>query len=142
MDAIVVYRSNPESLQKVLGLLRKEGFNPTTLEDPGTEANLYGAGRASYLISIAVPGDEAAGAESVLRKWDKTRRSDVDKMTGELAGPFIFSVMAVGVLAVVLFALGILWDAVAMLFVAWIAFFALAANAEKMKLKMKGPKRR
>ena len=142
MDVVVVYKANPESLQKVRGLLRKEGFSPTTLENPGSGANLHGAGRATYLISIAVPRSEAADAESILRKWDKARQSEVSEMTGKLAGPFIFSVMAVGMLALVLLLTGILWDAVALLAVAWIAVFALAANAEKIKLKAKGPKGR
>jgi hypothetical protein len=142
VDVVVVYRANPESLQKVLGLLRKEGFNPTTLENPGSADALHGGGRATYVISVAVPRSEAAGAESILRKWDKARQSEVNKMTGKLAGPFLFSVMDVGVLALVLLLLGILWDAVALLAVAWITVFALAANAEKIKLKTKGSKRR
>ena len=142
MDVVVVYKANSESLQKVLGLLRKEGFSPTTLENPGSGENLHGAGRATYVISIAVPRSEARGAASVLRKWDKARQSEVNEMTGKLAGPLILSFTATGVLAIVLLLLGILWDTVAVLPVAWIAIFALAANAEKIKLKAKGPKRR
>ena len=142
MDSVVVYKANPESLQKVLGLLRKEGFSPTTLENPGSGANLHGAGRATYLISIAVPRSQAAGAESVLKKWDKARQSEVNQMTGTLAGPLIFSAMVVAVLAIVLLLFGILLDAVALLPVVWIVVFALAANAGKIKLKAKGPKRR
>ena len=142
MDSVVVYKANPESLQKVLGLLRKEGFSPTTLENPGSGANLHGAGRATYLISIAVPRSQAAGAESVLKKWGKARQSEVNQMTGTLAGPLIFSAMVVAVLAIVLLLFGILLDAVALLPVVWIVVFALAANAGKIKLKAKGPKRR
>ena len=142
MDVVVVYKANPESLQKVLGLLRKEGFSPTTLENPGSADSLHGGGRASYVISIAVPRSEARRATSVLRKWDDAHQSEVNEMTGKLAGPFILSFTATGVLAIVLLLLGILWDTVAVLPVAWIAIFALAANAEKIKLKAKSPKRR
>ncbi|MEA3226357.1 MAG: hypothetical protein U9Q07_10440 [Planctomycetota bacterium] len=142
MDAVVVYKANPESLQKVLGFLRKEGFSPTTLENPGSGASLHGAGRASYLVSIAVPRSEAAGAESVLRKWDKARQSEVSEMTGKLAGPFVFSVIVVAVLAIVFLLFGILLDAVALLPVAWIVVFALAANAAKIKLKTRRCERR
>ncbi len=67
MNMVVVYKTNPESVQAVLGLLRKEGFNPTTLENPSTAAVLSGAGHATYLISITVPSEEAKGAKSVLR---------------------------------------------------------------------------
>ena len=142
MDAVVVYKSNPESLQKVLELLRKEGFSPATVENPGIEANLYGAGRASYLISITVPRSEAAGAKSVLRRWDKARQSNVNEMTGRLAGPFIFSIIVACVIALILFVSGILWDAVALVFVAWIVVFALAANADRIKLKVRRSKGR
>ncbi|MHC4680527.1 MAG: hypothetical protein ACYTEK_17720 [Planctomycetota bacterium] len=64
MDIVVVYEANPESLPAVLGLLRKEGFNPTTLENPSAAAALSGCGKASYLICVAVPSDEASGAKS------------------------------------------------------------------------------
>ncbi len=138
----MVYRANPESLQKVLGLLRKEGFSPTTLENPGSGANLHGAGRATYLISIAVPRSEAAGAESILRKWDKARQSEVNEMTGKLAGPFILSTMIAAALAVILLLLRILGDAVALLPVAWIVLFALLANVDRIKLKAWRPNRR
>ncbi|MHC4168253.1 MAG: hypothetical protein ACYSWQ_14955 [Planctomycetota bacterium] len=142
MDAVVVYKTNPESLQKVLGLLRKEGFSPTTLENPASGATLHGAGRATYLISVAVPRSEAAGAASVLRKWDKARQSEVSEMTGKLGGPFILSVMVVAALAIVLLLFGVLLDAVALLPVVGILVFALAANAGKIKLKTRRCERR
>jgi hypothetical protein len=47
MDSVVVYKANPESVQNVLGLLRKEGFNPATLENPSTPAILGGAGEGT-----------------------------------------------------------------------------------------------
>ena len=142
VDVVVVYKANPESLQKVLGLLRKEGISPTTLESPASGATMHGAGRATYLISIAVPRSEAAGAASVLRKWDKVRQSEVSEMTGKLAGPFILSAMVVAVLAIVLLLFGILLDAVALLPVAGIVAFALAANVANIKLKTRRCERR
>jgi hypothetical protein len=142
MDAVVVYKANPESLQKVLGLLRKEGFNPTTLDNRVSATDLHGAGRATYLISIAVPRHEARGAASVLRKWDKERQSEVSKLSSKLAGPFILSAMIVAALVVVFLLFGILFDAVALLAVLWIVLFALLANADKIMLKSRRPKRR
>ena len=142
VNVVVVYKANPESLQKVLGLLRKEGFSPTTLENPGSGENLHGAGRATYVISIAVPKSEARGAASVLTKWDRARQSEANEVTGKLTGPFLFSAMVVAVLAIVLLLFGILLDAVALLPVVWIVVFALAANATKIKLKTRGCKRR
>jgi hypothetical protein len=142
MDVVVVYKANPESLQKVLGLLRKEGYNPTTLDNRVSAADLHGAGRATYLVSVAVPRTEAAGAASVLRKWDKDRQSEVKEMTGQLAGPFIFSALVVAVLAIVLLLFGVLLDTVALLPVVWIVVFALAANAGKIRLQTKRCQRR
>ena len=70
MDMVVVYKANPESLQTVLGLLRKDGFHPATLENPSSAPVRSGG---TYLISITVPRDEVAGAKSVLRKWDNAQ---------------------------------------------------------------------
>jgi len=137
VDAVVVYKANPESLQAVLGLLRKEGFNPSTLENPSSADVLSGAGKAAYLISITVPANEESGARSVLRKWDQERLSEVNKMTVKLAGPFLLSIIVVAVLALVLLLAGILSDAAAFLFVIWIVVFALAANAEKLVRKVR-----
>ncbi len=125
MDMEVVYKANPESLQTVLGLLRKEGFNPATLEDPGLAPVRSGA---TYLISITVPRDEAAGAKSVLSKWDEARQSEAKQATGKLAGPLLFSVMVVAVLAIIFLFLGILLDAAPLLFVIWLVVFALLAK--------------
>jgi hypothetical protein len=131
MDVVVVYKANPESLQTVLGLLRKEGFNPATVENPSMPAILGGAGEGTYLISITVPREEAGGAKSVLNKWDKVRQAEVKQTTGKLAGALIFSVMVVAVLAVIFLFLGILWDNAPLLFVIWLVVFALLAKMVK-----------
>ena len=131
MNMVVVYKANPESVQTVLGLLRKEGFNPTTLENPSSAAVLSGAGKATYLISITVPREEAKGAQSVLRKWDEARQSETEQTTGKLAGPLLFSAMVVAVLAIIFLFTGILWDNVPLLFVIWLVVFALMAKVIK-----------
>ena len=125
MDMVVVYKANPESLQTVLGLLRKEGFNPATLENPSSAPVRSGA---TYLISVTVPRDEALGAKSALSKWDEARQSQVEQTTGKLAGPLLFSVMVVAVLAIIFLFLGILLDAAPLLFVIWLVVFALLAK--------------
>jgi len=125
MNMVVVYKTNPESLQTVLGLLRKEGFNPSTLESPSSTLVRSGG---SYLISITVPRDQALGAKSVLSKWDEARQSEVQQTTGKLTGPLLFSVMVVAVLAVIFLFMGILLDAAPLLFVIWLVVFALLAK--------------
>jgi hypothetical protein len=129
MDPVVVYKANTESLPIVLGLLRKEGFSPTTLEDP-TIVPYRGAHR--HVVHIAVPREQAPGAASILRKWDEAQKSDVKEKTGAMAGPLLFSTMVTIGLAFVFLFFGILLEAVALLFVLWLVVFALAANAEKI----------
>ena len=131
MDFVVVYKANPESLQTVLGLLRKEGFNPTTLENPSMPAILGGAGEGTYLISITVPREEATGAKSLLSKWDEARQSEVEQATGKLTGALLFSVMVIAVLAIIFLFMGILWDNVPLLFAIWLVVFALLAKVVK-----------
>jgi hypothetical protein len=128
MDMVVVYKANPESLQTVLVLLRKEGFNPATVENPGSTLVRSGG---SYLISITVPRDEVAGAKSVLSKWDEARQSEIKEATGKLAGPLLLSAMIIGVLTIIFLFLGILWDNVPLLFVIWLVVFALLAKVIK-----------
>ena len=128
MDSVVVYKVTPESLQTVLGILRKEGFNPATLENPGVAPVRTGG---TYLISITVPRDEVAGAKSILRKWDQTQQSEIEKATSKLAGPLIFSVMVIAVLTIIFLFLGILWNNVPLLFVIWLVVFALLAKLVK-----------
>ena len=131
MNMVVVYKANPGLVQIVLGLLRKEGFNPTTLENPSTGAFLSGAGHATYLISITVPREEAEGAKSVLSKWDNTRQSEAEQITGKLAGPLLFSAIFIALLAIIFLFMGILLDNVSLLFVIWLVLFALLAKVVK-----------
>jgi len=143
MDMVVVYKANPESVQTVLGLLRKEGFNPATLENPSMPAILGGAGEGTYLISITVPREDAAGAKSVLSKWDEARQSEVQQATGKLAGPLLFSVMVIAVVTIIFLFMGILWDNVPLLFVIWLVVFALLAKvASSTKPESKNSKSR
>ena len=131
MDIVVVYKANPESVQTVLGLLRKEGFNPATVENPSMPAILGGAGEGTYLISITVPREEATGAKSLLSKWDEARQSEVEQATGKLTGALLFSVMVIAVLAIIFLFMGILWDNVPLLFAIWLVVFALLAKVVK-----------
>ena len=128
MDMVVVYKANPESVQTVLGLLRKKGFNPTTMENPGSAPVRSGA---TYLISVTMPREEAAGAKSVLSKWDEARQAEVEQATGKLAGPLLFSIMVVAVLTIIFLFMGILWDNVPLLFIIWLVVFALLAKVVK-----------
>lgn len=134
MDSVVVYKANIESLDVVLGLLRKEGFTPTTLEDP-TIVPYRGAHR--HVVHVTVPREQAPGAASLLRKWDETQESDVKEKTGALAGPLIFSTMVTVGLAFVFLLFGILLEAVALLFVLWLVIFVLAANADKLQKRLR-----
>jgi hypothetical protein len=140
MDSVVVYRANSESLQAVIGFLRKEGFNPTSLEDPSAGASLSGAGKAAYLVSVLVPRDEAPGAKSVLLKWDQARQSEVKRMTGVLAGAFLCSVAVVLVLAVISLFFGILSEAAPLLFVVGLGVFVVLASVARITQTTKGNK--
>lgn len=128
MEMVVIYKANPESLQTVLGILRKEGFNPATMENPGLAPVRTGG---TYLISVTVPREEAEGAKSVLRKWDEARLLDITTSTKKLTGPLLLSVMVIVVLGIILLFLGILLDYVALLFVIWLIVFAVLAQFVK-----------
>lgn len=138
MDAVVIYKANVDSVQKVLGLLRKEGFHPAALEDPGPITTHYS--RATYPVSIAVPREEAPGATSVLRRWDESRRASVQEITGNLSRSLWYSSVIVAILALILLLFGVLFDTAALLFLAWLALFALFANLDRLGLRRRGTK--
>ena len=132
MDTVVVYKANTESLPVVLELLRKEGFNPTTLEDP---AIVPYRGASHHVVHVAVPREQAPGASSVLRRWDAAQQSAIKEKTQTLAGPLLFSTMVTIGLALIFLLFGILLETVPLLFVIWLVVFAVAANAEKIAKK-------
>lgn len=138
MDKVVVYKANTESLQVVLGLLRKEGFSPTTLEDP---AIVPYRGASHHVIHVVVPRDQAPGAAFVLRRWDEAQQADIKKKTDALAGPLLFSTMVTIGLALIFLLFGILLETVALLFVVWLVVFTVAANAEKIMKRVKQRKK-
>ena len=140
MDSVVVYKANPESLQVVLGFLRKEGFNPTTLEDPSAGAVLSGAGVATYLISVVVPRDEAPGAKCALQNCDLALLCEIKQSSGVLTGAFLFSVEVVIVLAMIFLLFGILMEAAPLLFVVGLVVFVLLASVARITQTTKGHK--
>ena|GEM_PF-1521382 len=136
MDMVVVYKANRESVAEVIRLLRREGFTPITLENPSPTV-IYASGYR-YLISIAVPKDQVPGAKSVLRRWDETRRPEVEKLTGGLSSQFIKSLLLLVPFVIVFWFFGILADFASALAVIWIALFALIANGQWIKAKFSG----
>lgn len=100
------------------------------------------AERPPTCFSVAVPAEEVSGATSVLRKWEQAQMPKVKSVIKKLAGPFLCSVMVAGVLTVILLVLGILLEAVALLFLTWIVVFALLANADIIVRKLKKTRKR
>jgi len=142
MDTVVVYQANLDSVQPVLQLLRQEGFNPTTLEDPNPSmphylGRAYPCVRNSCLISIAVPREEAPGATAILRKWDESRQTSVKEITGKLSRSLAYSTVFVAVLAMIFFLFGFLFDGAPLLFLVWLVLFVLLANTEYIMDRLK-----
>lgn len=131
MDAVVVYKANPDSVQQVLGYLRKEGFNPVVLENPDPIA-FHWAVRRTHRIEILVPRQEAPGAASVLRKWEQANESEVEKLTSSLTTPFLYATIITAIVAIVLALVGFLSEALPFLALIWAVLFALIANIHRL----------
>ena len=43
MQQVIVYKARPESVPKILGLLRQEGLNPIALDNPDGTQQAYSA---------------------------------------------------------------------------------------------------
>ena len=135
MDTVVVYKANVDSVQRVLSLLRREGFHPAALENPDPVTTHYS--RATYLISIAVPREEAPGATSVLRRWEESRQTYVREVTGKLYRSLAYSTAATAILALIFLLFDFLSDGAPLLFVVWLVIFGLLANSQHIINKFK-----
>ena len=137
MDTVVIYKANIDSAEQIIQLLRKEGFNPTIFEDPGSIAPYTGRAyhyvRGTCLMSIAVPREEARAAASVLHNWDIAKESKVREITNSLRKSFLYATAITAVLAIIFLFLGILSNASPLLFLAWLVLFALIANADRLR---------
>ena len=135
VDMVVVYRASRESVSEVIGVLRREGFSPVTLENPSPMV-IYASGY-KYLVGIAVPRDEVRGAASVLRRWDEARRPEVEKLSRGLASQFFGSISFVVVLGLVLWFFGAPAQVAPLLFLVWLVIFAVAVNFQPIKEKLR-----
>ena len=137
MSLVVVYKAQPESVSRVIGLLRKEGLNPVTMDHPSA-VSLYTA-KGTLRIRIAVPRDEVKSARWVLTKWEKSREPEVRNITGELRTQVLYSVLVTGGAALVFAAVGMLrFDTVPWLLLVWFGAFVLVANIKRISKKSKG----
>ena len=136
MEAVVIYKANIDSVQRILQLLRKEGFHPAALENPDPVTTHYS--RATYLISIAVPPEEAPGATSVLRKWEESRQTYVREVTSKLYRSLAYATAATVIFALIFLLFDFLSDGAPLLFVFWLVVFALLANLETIRRKLRG----
>ena len=131
----VVYKATRESLPMVMELLRNEGLNPIIVDNPSPFVLYWFSG--TYLISVAVPSEQASAARLLLYKWDQYRQPEVEKASKKLLVSFLFSVSVVAVLAALLLVLGRLFDFGALLLLIWIVIFALAANMDRIMQKVR-----
>ena len=134
MDLVVVYKANPDSVSRVMCLLRENGFNPVAMEDPDSK-NIY-VSKSTYWIHISVPRDEVRGAKSVLRKWEESLGPGVEKLTKKLGTQLFYSVLVVILIAIIFYLSGIFSEyVVPLLFFIWLISFAIIANAGKILKK-------
>lgn len=131
MDTVVIYKANPDSVQQVLGHLRKEGFNPVVFENSNPIYD-YWPLRHTHRIEILVPREEAAGAASILCKWEQANESEVEKLTSSLTTPFLYATIITAVLGLVFAFVGVLSNVAWLLVLVWIVLFALVANIHRL----------
>jgi len=136
MSLTVVYKAQPESVSRVVSVLRKEGLNPVVMDNPSA-VSLYAA-KGTLRIRIAVPREEVKSARSVLRKWEDSREPKVRHMTGELRTQLFYSLLVTAGAAAGFAALGILrLDTLGWLVPVWFASFVLVANIKRISRKSK-----
>ena len=102
MQQVIVYKARPESVLKILGLLRQAGLNPVALDNPDGTQQAYSG--FNYLVRIAVPEDEAHKARSILAEWEKSVRPTLDRISHQCSIRLACVLVGFGIIyAVVLF---------------------------------------
>ena len=101
MQQVIIYKARPESVLKILGLLRQAGLNPVALDNPDGTQQAYAA--FNYLVRIAIPKDESQEARAVLEQWEKEVKPEVDKLSRQFSRQWLY----------VLLGFGVIWAAVA-----------------------------
>jgi len=135
-DMVVVYKANLASAGKVIELLRKEGLGAVALEQPNPimAHRFYN----TMFVRIAVPRDQAALAESLLRKWEGECSKSVTGLTSHLKTHALYSCAVTALVALGLLVFGYLTAESVMLLVGvWVAVFALLANAHRIFRSLK-----
>lgn len=131
MNLRVIYKARPQAVSRVVGLLRKEGFNPTVLDHP--DATYTYASKWTNLVRIAVPPTEVEGARSVLAAWENSIRPSVDSLANSLFVQLVYSLLITLVIGAILFALDyparkfLPW-----LFLVWILILIVVANLPRI----------
>ncbi len=136
-NLVVVYEAQQESVDRVLEVLRKEGFNPVALENPDCDG-LFVPNNPRYirgvrhLAHIAVPRDQARSAGSVLRRWDQAREAEVEKLTKNLWGRVFFSFLLAAAITGVFFLLGVCSENIVFVLLGvWLGVVLLVSYAGK-----------
>ncbi len=104
MQHFAVYRARPEAVPNILGLLKKEGLNPVTLDAPDSVQRFISG--FNYLVRIAVPQDEIIRARSALTEWEKSIKPKVDKISHQLSVRVSYALFGLGIIYGVLLLLG------------------------------------
>ena len=96
MQEIIVYSARPESVLKILKLLRQAGLNPVALDNPDGTQQAYSA--FNYLVRIAVPKDESQEARAVLAQWDKEVKPRVDELSRQFSRRWAYVTLGLAVI--------------------------------------------
>ena len=79
MNTVVVYKSSPEYVDRIVNLLRKNGIDPVILDRPSA-ISLW-VSKGTYRIRIAVPENQKIAALKIIAKEDAISNDRVKQLT-------------------------------------------------------------
>lgn len=135
-EMVVVYEASLALAGKVIELLKKEGLGAVALEqpDPNMGHRLY----ITQFVRIAVPGDQASMAQSILKNWEQNCSQSVAGLTGQLRTHALYSCGITAFVALCFLVFGYLTKESVMLLVGvWVAVFAVLANVNNISRHFK-----
>jgi len=129
MKSVVVYKTRPDGVARVLDLLRQQGLHPTQMDSP--DSVLLHAAKGTYLVRISVPKDEAQQATTVLANWERSLAPDIERHTRSLRAHLAYSIMVTVSIGLAGHFMGMsVPDNVGWLVLLWLVSFVLFANGE------------
>lgn len=131
MNMVTVYKTTPDHVAVIINLLKRNGLNPVSLDNP--DPTLLYASKGTVRVRIAVPKDQAGQARKVLTDWERSAKTSVGAITQSLRMQFLLSILITAFFAGIFILTKTIEDLFVHLLFIWFVSFVLIANLDRIR---------